>query len=481
MVSKWGLALTLAVLVAACGKRGSPLPPITYIPTATDDLQIQQLGSELLLSMTYPTTTTSGLTLGGLFALHIYELHVPISADEPETKSEESEESEDSGDPEDSEEPEDPDEADGGEEAATQETAPEDQPPTESEPDSEAEEEPPADDQAPGQLPQAGDEESKREPEEAQDDRPRVDRRAFIGAATIRVAIEEAELATLTSGDQIAVRLPIQMQEGVVESLQAFAVRTVSLQQQQSVFSNVVSIVPQPPVAGPSSLRLHAMKEGIEVSWVSDVPENLDSSARGSSSPGSSSPGSSSPGSSSPGSSVLGSSVLGYRVLGYRVLGYNVYRRLAEDRLYSRPVETVGPDERSLVDLTALYGNRYIYTVRMVVGSEPTIESGIASEREIEYRDDFAPEAPRGIELLPEGGRIRVLWTESPDSDVAGYFVYRRDAGGEFRRLADEPAVGTEHVDRGLTSGLSYTYRVTAIDGSDNESPPSEESSANAR
>ncbi len=421
------LALSLALIAAGCGKRGAPRPPITYIPTTTEDLEIQQLGNELLLTLSYPTTTTSGLTLGGLFALHIYELDLPVSVDDPEMEME----------GEDSTEDKDPDES---EVVGTQEA--DDEP----EPDPETEDEPTTEEQEPVDSTDPTEEQAEEDAEEEEEDRPEVDRRAFVGAATLRVAIEEIELATLTSGERIGVRLPIQPQEDGRVSLLAFAVRTVSLQQQQSQFSNVVSIVPRPPIDGPSALELQALKQGVEVSWISersDAPTD--------------------------------------DVLGYNVLGYNVYRRLAADRLYSQPIGTVGPDERSFLDVTALYENRYIYTVRIVAGSEPTIESGIASEREIEYRDVFAPEPPRRVELLPEDGRIRLLWAGSPDSDLVGYFVYRRDAGGEFRRVVDDPLAVTEHLDQGLTGGLSYTYRVTAVDGNGNESSPSEESSANAR
>ena len=57
------------------------------------------------------------------------------------------------------------------------------------------------------------------------------------------------------------------------------------------------------------------------------------------------------------------------------------------------------------------------------------------------------------------------------------YVVYRKDPGLAFRRLNDEPLPSPEYRDRGLVSGLTYRYRVTAIDQDDNEGAPCRESS----
>ena len=65
-------ALLLSACITACGKMGPPLAPLTYFPAQTEDLSVQQLGNQLLLTMSYPTTTTSGLALEGIEGLRIY-------------------------------------------------------------------------------------------------------------------------------------------------------------------------------------------------------------------------------------------------------------------------------------------------------------------------------------------------------------------------------------------------------------------------
>jgi hypothetical protein len=74
-------------------------------------------------------------------------------------------------------------------------------------------------------------------------------------------------------------------------------------------------------------------------------------------------------------------------------------------------------------------------------------------------------------------GFIAIGWTGPADPDVAEYNVYRSEDGGAFALLATVPVspVAPAYLDESVTSGTSYTYRVTALDPSLNESAPSNE------
>jgi hypothetical protein len=64
--------LAAVLLVAACGKRGDPRPPVPVIPRATSDLVVTQRGPHVILSWSYPSLTTAGANLRDIRRVTIY-------------------------------------------------------------------------------------------------------------------------------------------------------------------------------------------------------------------------------------------------------------------------------------------------------------------------------------------------------------------------------------------------------------------------
>ena len=61
----WTRALALGALaLAACGKRGDPLPPLPVTPQAVTSLKLAQRGDTLEITYTTPRATTGGARLG---------------------------------------------------------------------------------------------------------------------------------------------------------------------------------------------------------------------------------------------------------------------------------------------------------------------------------------------------------------------------------------------------------------------------------
>ena len=90
--------------------------------------------------------------------------------------------------------------------------------------------------------------------------------------------------------------------------------------------------------------------------------------------------------------------------------------------------------------------------------------------------DSRPPAAPTGMVGTPSGADAKVSWKASPESDVVGYQVYRAEGTSTaFARLNDTPVTETTFTDPGPTPATVYRYRVTAVDGSGNESSPSAE------
>lgn len=79
-----GLTLVAALLpLAACGKKGDPLPPLRTIPLPTTDLTVRQQGRLILFDLAYPNVTVSGMALDGIDALELYAMTKPVPAEAP--------------------------------------------------------------------------------------------------------------------------------------------------------------------------------------------------------------------------------------------------------------------------------------------------------------------------------------------------------------------------------------------------------------
>jgi hypothetical protein len=82
---------------------------------------------------------------------------------------------------------------------------------------------------------------------------------------------------------------------------------------------------------------------------------------------------------------------------------------------------------------------------------------------------------PTNVQARPGADSIALTWDPSTSPDVAGYNVYRStspDSG--FAKINASPVTGDRTLDASaLTPGTPYFYYMTAVDGSSNESDPS--------
>ena len=79
--------------------------------------------------------------------------------------------------------------------------------------------------------------------------------------------------------------------------------------------------------------------------------------------------------------------------------------------------------------------------------------------------------------------QVELSWDPHPEPGVT-YSVYRSTSPGVAATPANRIASGLtdpSHLDGDATNGTTYHYVVTATDGSDNESDPSNEASATSR
>ena len=140
----------------------------------------------------------------------------------------------------------------------------------------------------------------------------------------------------------------------------------------------------------------------------------------------------------------------------------------------------------SYLDTQIEWGRTYIYTVRTVAryGAE-SVESGDSQPVQVTPKDIFPPAPPVDVVavFLPAAGgtpaAVELSWSISPEPDAAGYYVYRAGEGGaNAQRVTPAPLPTPAFRDTSIMPGAQYTYTVTAIDRSGNESRPSSSVSA---
>ncbi|MDO7848472.1 RICIN domain-containing protein [Hymenobacter sp. M29] len=81
-----------------------------------------------------------------------------------------------------------------------------------------------------------------------------------------------------------------------------------------------------------------------------------------------------------------------------------------------------------------------------------------------------APAAPTNLVATANPESVRLSWTASPDTDLAGYTIFRAEAAnGPFSTIARN-VPGTSFVDNSVTISGQYYYKIKAVDKSLNRS-----------
>lgn len=200
----------------------------------------------------------------------------------------------------------------------------------------------------------------------------------------------------------------------------------------QSALSNLVSIVPQAPVARPEKLIARIAPERIQLTW-----EPTTTTADGESDP--------------------------------FVIGYRVYRSFLGESaalLNTTPVTTPLYEDRPA------YGS-YTYFVTAVTAMEPDIESAASEAVTVEFRDMLPPPTPTGLTALVEDDAVRLIWNPVVSTDLAGYLVYRWDGVAKVL-LTKALLTEASFRDSDPSTGIGYVYGVTSVDSNGNESAQAE-------
>jgi hypothetical protein len=147
-------------------------------------------------------------------------------------------------------------------------------------------------------------------------------------------------------------------------------------------------------------------------------------------------------------------------------------------------LEYSGSDEGRILDGDAALDHTYTYRVQRVIkltlrGQSVEVVSVPSESITIDARDVFPPATPEGLQAVadPEGHTIDLSWQPDTEADLAGYTVYRREAGASATpvRISPPAQPAPSFRDVKVLPGRTYEYSVSAIDHDGNESKRSAE------
>jgi fibronectin type 3 domain-containing protein len=142
---------------------------------------------------------------------------------------------------------------------------------------------------------------------------------------------------------------------------------------------------------------------------------------------------------------------------------YRIFRG-AGDAMPQRLAES---DKPEYVDTTADFGSPYRYFVQALAGE--LRQSEISAIVGITPADTFPPAVPVGLMAVAAVNSIELAWQPNMEEDLAGYQVYRSTGGVAQERIAG-PVDAPNFSDRTVEIGKKYSYTITSIDRTGNES-----------
>lgn len=136
-------------------------------------------------------------------------------------------------------------------------------------------------------------------------------------------------------------------------------------------------------------------------------------------------------------------------------------------------------------DKSAAFDQTYRYVAQRITvfnleGHKVEIASDPTPVFTLNTKDVFPPAVPTGLVVVasPDEHAIDLSWSANTENDLAGYIVYRREAGSSAaptRISPSEPVAGPAFRDTTAKPGVRYAYSVSAIDNDKNESARSTE------
>jgi hypothetical protein len=168
---------------------------------------------------------------------------------------------------------------------------------------------------------------------------------------------------------------------------------------------------------------------------------------------------------------------------------YRVTRRVegSQSEVLVGEVPATSENKYKLLDSNIEWQKTYYYRAEAVTvishegQPEQRIEGDDTAEIRVFADDVFPPAVPAGLQAVFSGpgqtAFIDLVWAPVQNVDLAGYNVYRHEAGSAPVKLNPDLVKDPAFRDTNVSGGKTYFYSVSAVDARGNESAKSEEAS----
>ncbi len=244
--------------------------------------------------------------------------------------------------------------------------------------------------------------------------------------------------------------LPVQLERQNPTGFATYALEALNARGRSAGLSNQVQVALAPTLPPPSDLRAEVTPDGMVLTWTGILHE--------------------------------------HEAPELRHL-YRIYRRTPEMPAWAVVGEvqlSTDPHAR-FVDTGFEWEKTYLYRVVVVSsvvrnGETATqVEGEPSAEIRVLAHDIFPPAAPSGLQAVASGvGQAPFLdlsWAPNTEAGLAGYNVYRHEAGQPPVKINTDLVKTPAYRDRTVSQGHQYFYSVTAVDLRGNESAHSAEAS----
>ncbi|WP_158223976.1 MULTISPECIES: fibronectin type III domain-containing protein [unclassified Cohnella] len=152
--------------------------------------------------------------------------------------------------------------------------------------------------------------------------------------------------------------------------------------------------------------------------------------------------------------------------------GYKIYQSVDQGNTWSETADAGNTTSYTVTGLTN--GDAYWFAVSAYdLSGNESDRSDYAEATPNAAEDTVPPAVPGGLGAVSGNGEIALFWTANIEEDLDGYIVYRSTDGGATWDGGTEIGPAASYTVTGLTPGHTYTFAVTAIDASGNESDKS--------